>query len=120
MGRPKGSGGRYIFVREPPGQSRSVAIGIGRGVWHEAGSPGRVQLRRLRREYPTKLYLVPCEAPIGYAVSQSTGPGLGMPKFGIGLSVWREAGLVPGRFAATVENGVIVVDLAQPVEKGYR
>lgn len=112
-GRPRGSGARYVRVCFHVG--RSYNVHIGRALWYEAGSPERVMLRRDRGAAPTLLYLVPCDAPRGYRVTQSPAPGLGMPRISVGRAIALELGLLPGRFAGRQERGEIVVDLAWPV-----
>lgn len=122
MGRPKGTGGRYIYTKPPAEKAGSVSLFIGRGVWYDAGSPARINLLRKANE-PNILYLEPCDTPEGYKVSQSSGRGIeqfGMPKIAISIQVWRDAAFPIGRFAAKATNGTIVVDLTTIVEKGHR
>ncbi len=114
IGRPRGTGAR--FVRICFRKQGSNYLYIGRALWHELGSPPRVQIRRQRPQHPTLAYLVPCAAPLGYAVQQARCPGLGMPRISIGQSRTLELGLLPGRFAARLDQTAIVFDLAKPVE----
>lgn len=114
-GRPIGTGA--TFVRIEFHAQRSHTVHIGRRLWQDIGAPGRVQLRRDRERSAITFYLLPCVAPLGFAVTCPPAPGGGMPRLSLGHARALELGLMPGRFAAGISELAIMVDLSIHVER---
>lgn len=103
-GRPLGSGGS--FVTWAPYADHSGDLSIAPRLWRDLGQPERLDVQRLGHQ----LELRPCLPPAGWKVLLPSGARGGMPKLGIGRENADILRLAPGRSAARIVGGAIIVE----------
>ena len=95
--------GAYIRVgREPDPQTGAmrVRLSLGKQIWFDLGSPERIDVQRAGPE----IWIVAVKGSAGYLV----GTGGSLPSCIVG-SADPLAGLAPGRYAASLRAGALIV-----------
>lgn len=104
-GRGRAPSAFIRIVHEPWGKGGRdrLRLYVGRKLWYDLGSPARLDLQRLGNQ----LLIRPANGDAGLAFTA----GKGMPRAFV--DGWADIiGLEDGRYAASIENGAIVVGAA--------
>jgi hypothetical protein len=99
-GRPAGFYVRINQEQEPRTGALRLRLSIGRQIWSEIGAPARVDVQRTGGE----IWVVPAKGAAGYELAT----GIGLPSCVLSPT-GPLAQLAPGRYAATLRAGAIVI-----------
>lgn len=103
IGRPKGSGARWIRIEPPISTEKTWRLHVGRALWQELGEPRRLDLQKAGGA----LLLIPCGIGVGYAMSR---PPNGMPRMSVGAETIGALSLSPGKYPGEIRGGRIEIE----------